>query len=86
MNFAEGEHYTFMDKFKNTANFGDAEISTIDGMRVTWDKGWGLIRPSNTTPCLVLRFEADDEDTLQSVQEKFRQQMLATDNTINLTF
>ncbi len=86
VHFSEGEHYAFMEKFKNTADFGDAEISTIDGMRVTWDKGWGLIRPSNTTPCLVLRFEADDESTLQTVQEKFRQQMLATDNTINLTF
>lgn len=86
VNFAEGEHYAFMEKFKTTADFGSADISTIDGMRVTWDKGWGLIRPSNTTPCLVLRFEADDEDTLQLVQQHFREQMLATDNTINLTF
>ncbi len=86
VHFDEGEHYTFMDKFKSTADFGDAEISTIDGMRVTWDKGWGLIRPSNTTPCLVLRFEADDQDTLDQVQQKFREQMLATDNSIKLTF
>ena len=86
VHFSEGEHYAFMEKFKNIADFGSADISTIDGMRVTWDKGWGLIRPSNTTPCLVLRFEADDEVTLQQVQENFRQQMLATDSTINLTF
>jgi len=84
--FEEGEHHTFMDKFKNTAKFGDAEISTIDGMRVTWDKGWGLIRPSNTTPCLVLRFEAEDENSLSEVQENFRQQILATDSSINLSF
>jgi len=86
VNFDEGEHYKFMEKFKTTADFGDADISTIDGMRVTWDKGWGLIRPSNTTPCLVLRFEADDEQTLQQVQASFRQQMLATDSSIQLTF
>jgi len=86
VNFDEGEHHKFMANFKNTAEFGDANISTIDGMRVTWAKGWGLIRPSNTTPCLVLRFEADDEETLNEVQDKFRTQMLATDSSINLNF
>ena len=86
INFEEGEHHVFMDKFKNTADFGGAEISTIDGMRVTWDKGWGLIRPSNTTPCLVLRFEAEDENSLSEVQENFRKQLLATDSSIKLSF
>ena len=86
VNFDEGEHHKFMAKFKATADFGDANISTIDGMRVTWAKGWGLIRPSNTTPCLVLRFEADNEDTLNKIQGDFKKQMLATDSSINLTF
>ncbi len=86
VNFDEGEHHKFMQKFKTTANFGDANISTIDGMRVTWAKGWGLIRPSNTTPCLVLRFEADNEDTLNRIQDDFKKQMLATDSSINLNF
>ncbi|VAW61183.1 Phosphoglucomutase @ Phosphomannomutase [hydrothermal vent metagenome] len=84
--FEEGEHYAFMDKFKSQAQFEGTEISTIDGMRVTWDKGWGLIRPSNTTPCLVLRFEADDKESLEQVQQYFREQMLATDSSINLNF
>lgn len=84
--FEEGEHYAFMEKFKNAANFNDAEISTIDGMRVAWDKGWGLIRPSNTTPCLVLRFEAEDEATLKQIQDTFRTQLLATDSQLNLNF
>ncbi|VAW56998.1 Phosphoglucomutase @ Phosphomannomutase [hydrothermal vent metagenome] len=84
--FEEGEHYAFMEKFKKMADFGDAEISTIDGMRVTWDKGWGLIRPSNTTPCLVLRFEAADEDSLAEFQDNFRHQMLATDTSVDLNF
>jgi len=86
VNFNEGEHHKFMKKFKSIANFDDADISSIDGMRVTWAKGWGLIRPSNTTPCLVLRFEADDEATLLQVQNTFKTQMLATDSSINLTF
>ncbi len=85
--FAEGEHYKFMDKFKDAADFSDADdISTIDGMRVTWNKGWGLIRPSNTTPCLVLRFEAEDEASLKEVQAKFREQILNTDKTLDLPF
>jgi len=86
ISFDEGEHHVFMDKFKNSARFENADISTIDGMRVTWDKGWGLIRPSNTTPCLVLRFEAEDENSLSEVQENFRKQILATDSSINLSF
>jgi len=86
ISFDEGEHHVFMDKFKKSAKFDNADISTIDGMRVTWDKGWGLIRPSNTTPCLVLRFEAEDENSLSEVQENFRKQILATDSSINLSF
>lgn len=84
--FAEGEHYAFMDKMKATADFGEAEISTIDGMRVGYDFGWGLIRPSNTTPCLVLRFEADTEEGLKQVQDKFRQQLLNVDANLQLEF
>lgn len=87
VSFSEGEHYSFMEKFKNEADFSDAEnISTIDGMRVSWKNGWGLIRPSNTTPCLVLRFEADDEASLADVQNKFRKQILNTDNSLELPF
>jgi len=84
--FDEGEHHIFMDKFKSASNFADAEVSTVDGMRVTWSKGWGLIRPSNTTPCLVLRFEAEDEASLQQVQKKFREQILTIDSSIDLSF
>ena len=84
--FAEGEHYKFMDKLKSAADFGDADISTIDGMRVNYDYGWGLIRPSNTTPCLVLRFEADNEEGLKKVQQIFRQQILNVDKSLNLEF
>jgi len=84
--FAEGEHYKFMDKLKAVADFGDADIFTIDGMRVNYDYGWGLIRPSNTMPCLVLRFEADSEDGLKKVQEKFRQQILNVDDSLQLEF
>ena len=86
IDFEEGEHYKFMTKFIDEAKFEDAEIVTIDGIRVNYANGWGLIRPSNTTPCLVLRFEANDENTLTSIQNIFRQQLLAIDSTLNLPF
>ncbi len=82
----DGAHYEFMETFKQQADFGNADISTIDGMRVTWEKGWGLIRPSNTTPCLVLRFEADDKITLQEVQDKFRKEIAKVNSKLNIPF
>ncbi len=87
INFAEGQHHVFMENFKADSQFDDAEhISTIDGMRISWNNGWGLIRPSNTTPCLVLRFEAESEDALEDIKKKFREQILIIDNSIELSF
>jgi phosphomannomutase/phosphoglucomutase len=86
IDFEEGEHYKFMTKFIEKAKFENADTVTIDGIRVNYAEGWGLIRPSNTTPCLVLRFEANDENTLTSIQNTFREQLLAVDSTLNLPF
>lgn len=84
--FDEGEHYKFMDKFKQEAVFPAADISTIDGMRVNYPDGWGLVRPSNTTPCLVLRFEANTESRLDEIRTLFKQQLLKLDSTLELPF
>ncbi len=86
IDFKEGEHYKFMEKFIAEAKFENANIITIDGIRVNYADGWGLIRPSNTTPCLVLRFEAKDEETLKKIQNIFREQLLAVDSTLKLPF
>ena len=86
IDFAEGEHYKFMEKFIEQASFENANIITIDGLRVNYANGWGLIRPSNTTPCLVLRFEANDENTLSEIQNTFRKQLLAIDSNLSLPF
>ena len=86
IDFAEGEHYKFMEKFIKKADFGDADIITIDGIRVNYANGWGLVRPSNTTPCLVLRFEANDKNTLNEIQNTFREQLLAVDSRLSLPF
>ena len=71
IHFAEGEHYKAMDKIIALANFKDGMVSTLDGLRVDFEKSWGLVRPSNTTPVLVLRFEGEDELELQSVINRF---------------
>jgi len=86
VNFEEGEHYTFMDAFIAQSDFEGADTVTIDGIRVNYPDGWGLIRPSNTTPCLVLRFEANDEATLKDIQNTFREKMLAVNNNLELPF
>jgi len=83
---AEGEHYRFMDKLRQQANFEDATLVTIDGMRADWPDGWGLVRASNTTPVLVLRFEADNPVALKRIQQVFRQQLLAVDSGLKLPF
>ncbi len=83
---AEGEHYQFMDKFREQANFEDATLTTIDGVRADWSDGWGLVRASNTTPVLVLRFEGNDTAALKRIQELFRKQLLAVDVKLKLPF
>ncbi len=83
---AEGEPPVYMEKLLNSAHFENARIATIDGMRVEFERGWGLVRASNTTPCLVLRFEADDEIALSTIQDEFRRVMLQVDPNLSLPF
>jgi len=65
--------YTFMNKLKEVAKFPNGEISTIDGLRVDYSDGFGLIRPSNTTPILVIRFEADTQEAIERIQADFKE-------------
>lgn len=83
---AEGEHYRFMEKFKAQANFDDATIITIDGVRADWPDGWGLVRASNTTPMLVLRFDADNRGALKRIQTAFRKWLLEVDAGLRIPF
>ncbi|OOG49781.1 phosphomannomutase/phosphoglucomutase [Rhodanobacter sp. C01] len=83
---AEGEHYRFMDKLRQQASFDEATLITIDGVRADWSDGWGLVRASNTTPVLVLRFEADNPVALKRIQQVFRDQLLKVDNQLKLPF
>ncbi|MBA3581355.1 MAG: phosphomannomutase/phosphoglucomutase [Gammaproteobacteria bacterium] len=86
LNFAEGEHYRFIEKFQKTARFADAEMITIDGVRAEFVDGWGLVRASNTTPCLVLRFEANTNASLERIKNLFKAQIHAIDSSLPLDF
>jgi phosphomannomutase/phosphoglucomutase len=73
----EGENYALIEKLQETAKFtGANRVITLDGLRVEYDDGFGLARSSNTTPVVVLRFEADDEAALKRIQEDFRRVIL----------
>ncbi len=82
----EEQHAPFMATLFELANFGDGEIGTIDGIRVDFADGWGLIRPSNTTPCLVMRFEADNAEALERIKALFKEQLLGLDPSLKLPF
>jgi phosphomannomutase/phosphoglucomutase len=75
---AEGEPHALIDRIKQSASFTNAqEIITIDGVRVEYADGWGLARASNTTPVIVLRFEADNQAALDRIKEDFRRVLQA---------
>ena len=74
----EGENYRLIAQLQKSARFeGAQDIITIDGLRVEYADGFGLMRASNTTPVIVLRFEGDSEAALKRIQEDFRRVLLA---------
>jgi phosphomannomutase/phosphoglucomutase len=82
----EGEHYRFIQAFQQKSKFDGARITTIDGVRADWPDGWGLVRASNTTPVLVLRFDADNDKALRRIQTAFRGQLLQLNPKLVLPF
>lgn len=84
---AEGEPFALIDRLKADGQFnGASEIITIDGVRVEYADGFGLARPSNTTPVVVLRFEADNAAALERIQSDFRQALLNVWPNLQLPF
>ncbi|WP_417515700.1 phosphomannomutase/phosphoglucomutase [Marinobacter sp.] len=68
----ESSKFSIMEKLAREGEFGDGNISNIDGIRVDYADGWGLCRASNTTPVLVLRFEAETQEALDRIKDVFR--------------
>ena len=86
VDLAEDEHQSFMEDLRENLNFEGANIIDIDGFRVEFEDGWGLIRPSNTTPCLILRFEADNQQALDRIQTDFRKLLQSINPDLQLPF
>lgn len=77
LQLAEGEPHRLIEALQRSATFpGATEVITLDGLRVEYPDGFGLARASNTTPVVVLRFEADDKASLDRIQGDFRRQLL----------
>jgi len=83
---ADERKFGLMEEIAQVVNFADATVNTIDGIRVDFADGWGLVRPSNTTPYLVMRFEADNEKALKRIQQQFRELLLGVDASLMLPF
>ncbi len=84
---AEGEHHALVAKLGETAEFpGATDVIRIDGLRVEYPDGFGLARGSNTTPVVVLRFEADDAAALERIKAEFRRVLEAAKPGIALPF
>ena len=84
---AEGENHTLIAQLQKNAVFSSAQqVITIDGLRVEYSDGFGLARASNTTPVVVLRFEADNESALKRIQEDFRRNILQAKPDAQLPF
>jgi phosphomannomutase/phosphoglucomutase len=78
LEMSEGEPFALIDALKHSAKFDGAQaVSTIDGVRVDYEDGFGLARPSNTTPVVVLRFEGETPAALDRIKAQFRDQLKA---------
>lgn len=78
----DSQKFQVIDQFIKGADFEDASTTTIDGIRVDFSDGWGLVRASNTSPNITLRFEADDNEGLKRIQDDFRARLAAINKSL----
>ena len=82
----EGEPHALVAELVANAHFDDAAVSHLDGLRVDFKDGFGLIRASNTTPAVIMRFEADTRPQLEAIQARFRALLLSVRGDLELPF
>lgn len=82
----DAKKFALVDALKAKASFADANIITIDGLRVELPDAWGLIRASNTSPCIVARFEGRTPAALAAVQSRFRTLLASVDGSLEIPF
>ena len=83
---ADEKKHQFVNQLASQGIFGNGKLINIDGVRVEFSHGWGLVRASNTTPNLVIRFEGDSAESINNMKQLFKQQMLMVDSSLDLDF
>ena len=78
----DDDKFKIVEKFKSLANFPNSTLINIDGIRIEFENGWGLLRASNTTPNLVLRFEANNQENLENISNDFREILSKIDSDL----
>lgn len=82
----EGVNVELMEKILALGDMEGSKLTTIDGLRADFSEGWGLVRPSNTTPALVFRFEADTDQGLERIKAIFRERLVQADPEVKVPF
>lgn len=82
----EEHKFTFIDQLIKRAHFPSGQLTMIDGLRVDFTQGWGLVRASNTSAVLTLRFEADTMEALEKIQTLFKRELHKIDKTLDIAF
>ncbi|WP_439135421.1 phosphomannomutase/phosphoglucomutase [Pseudomaricurvus sp.] len=83
---AETRKFELVEQLVENGDFQNGRPITIDGLRVDFPKGWGLVRASNTSAALTLRFEAETEEVLVQLQELFKRELLKIDSSLDIPF
>ena len=83
---ADNDKFALVEKLVQQGDFPNGKPTTIDGLRVDFAKGWGLVRASNTSAALTLRFEAETEDALEKIQQLFKRELLKIDSKLAINF
>ncbi len=77
------EKFTIIEQLKENASFSEGTINTVDGIRVDYADGWGLVRASNTNAALTLRFEADSDSAMKRIKNLFKSELKSVRDDLN---
>jgi phosphomannomutase / phosphoglucomutase len=83
---AETQKFELVEALIQNGDFQNGKPITLDGLRVDFPKGWGLVRASNTSAALTLRFEAESESVLEQLQQLFKRELLKVDASLDIPF
>ena len=86
IDFPKDNHFKFIEAFKKKSVFTNYTVSDLDGIKISNSESWGLIRASNTSPKITLRFESLSEKGLISIKNEIKNAILKIDNTLELPF